>query len=82
MVDEDGIRVISNVNRVLRNNDTGVLGTFVDDVIVERRRGGIIGREEEMLDNGEEAGRRNLTCDRKYYHDYFCPIKINTITCT
>ena len=56
VVDEDGIRVISNVNRVLMNNETGILGTFVDDIIVERRHGGIVGREEEI---GEEA-RRDL----------------------
>ena len=62
VVDEDGVRVISNTNRVLRNNETGVLGTFRDDIIVERRRGGIVGREEEArrdLGGDEGEGGRN-----------------------
>ena len=51
VIDEDGLRVISNNRRVLRNEINGVLGTFVDDLILERRDGGIIGREGE---SGEE----------------------------
>ena len=60
VVDEDGMRVISNTSRVLKNNVTGVLGTFRDDVIVERMQGGMVGREEEVIGElgGEEGERR------------------------
>ena len=40
VVDSDGLRVVSNTRRVLRNNTTGILGVFMDDGVVheERRR--------------------------------------------
>ena len=67
VVEDDGMRVISNTSRVLRNNVTGVLGTFRDDVIVERMQGGIVGREEGAIGGiGGEEGERGRN-DRVIY---------------
>ena len=50
VVDCDGLRVIPNTRRVLRNENTGILGIFHDDVII--REGGR--RDEEEGGNEEE----------------------------
>ena len=54
VVDCDGLRVISNNRRVLRNENTGILGIFRDDVII--REGGR--RDEE--EGGDEEEREGV----------------------
>ena len=57
VVDGDGLRVISNNRTVLRNENTGVLGVYIDDGIVTGR-GRVGGRREEErreIEEGEEG---------------------------
>ena len=60
VIDGDGIRVVSNARPILRNETNGVLGVFMDDIIIESGMNKEIEREniqeeEDKLDmRGEE----------------------------
>ena len=55
VIDGDGVRVISNTRPVLRNDNIGVLGVFMDDGIVTRRGGRVAMREKKRQERGVEG---------------------------
>ena len=67
VIDGDGLRVISNTRQVAIQDETGVLGVFLDDCVVYRPRGGehrrgygVLEEEDEEREGGAEEKEEEM----------------------